>query len=111
MPTIDKYKTIADYTNVSDVNKMLNAVNDSVTFFSPFFVILFGIFLAFMTASYYSQIKLLGNQRFFNSMLAASFTTFLVSILFSLLGLITPLHVMTFIAISVISLALCAFYR
>lgn len=111
MVDIPKYKTIADYTNVSDVDKLMNAVKDSTPYFNPFFIILFGVFLALAISSYYSQIKLVGNQRFFNSVLASAFGTFIVSILFSLMELITPFHVMMFIAISLIGLALASFYR
>ena len=111
MANIPMYNTINDYPNVSDVNKILYAVRDSIPFFNPFFIILFGTFLVFTIASYYAQIKMIGNQRFFNSLLAGSFSTFLISMFFSFLELITPFHVMIFIAITVIALALASFYR
>jgi len=111
---IAKYKTIADFRlegNVSDVNSLLYSVRDSIPFFNPFFIILFGIFLVFTISSYYAQIKIIGNQKFFNSMLAGGFSTFLISMLFSLVELVTPLHVFTFIAISLIAFILASFYR
>lgn len=112
LAAIPMYKTIKDYgTNVSDVNKFLYAVKDSAAFFNPFFMILFGIFMVFTIASYYAQIKLVGNQRFFNSLLAGSFSTFLISMLFSFSELVTPLDVMFFVAIAVISFAVLWFYR
>lgn len=112
LATIPMYRTISDYgSNVSDVNKFLYSVKDSAPFFNPFFIILFGIFLVFTISSYYAQIKLIGNQKFFNSLLAGSFSTFLISMLFSFSELVTPLDVMFFIAISVISFAVLWFYR
>ena len=108
---IPMYKTLTDYqSNSSDVNSLLYAVRDSIPFFNPFFIILFGIFLVFTISSYYAQIKIVGNQKFFNSMLAGSFGTFLISMLFSFAELVTVLHVMMFIAISLISLILASFY-
>lgn len=110
--TIAKYKTLVDYqANASDVNSMLYAVRDSVPFFNPFFIILFGVFMVFTIASYYQQIKIIGNQKFFNSMMAGSFGTFLIAMLFSFAELVTVLHVMMFIGISLISLILASFYR
>lgn len=112
LATIPMYKTINDYgSNVSDLNKFLYSVKDSATFFNPFFIILFGIFLVFTIGSYYAQIKLIGNQKFFNSLLAGSFSTFLISMLFSFSELITPLEVMFFVAVSAISFAILWFYR
>lgn len=111
---IEKYKTIADFRsagNVSDVNSLLYSVRDSIPFFNPYFIILFGIFMVFTISSYYAQIKIIGNQKFFNSMLAGGFSTFLIAMLFSLVELVTPLHVFTFIGISLIALILASFYR
>ncbi len=112
LASIPMYTTIKDYgNNVSDVNKLLYSVRDSAPFFNPFVIILFGILFVFVIASYYAQIKLIGNQRFFNSLLAGSFSTFIISMLFSFSGLITALDVMLFIAISVIAFGIAWFYR
>ena len=112
LATIPMYKTISDYgTNVSDVNKFLYAVRDSSAFFNPFFIMLFGIFIVFTVSSYYAQIKLIGNQRFFNSFLSGAFSTTIISILFAMGGYVPIIEVMFFIALSTIALAVTWFYR
>lgn len=113
MVEIEKYNTITSvvYENVSDVDKLFFSVRDAIPFLNPFFIMLFGVFLALSFASYYVQLRLVGNQRFFNSLIAGSFGTFLISILFSLMELISPLHVMIFIVISVIAYTLATLYR
>ena len=112
MVAIPMYRTINDYgDNISDVNKYLYAIRDSTIVYNPYFLILFGIFVVFTVSSYYAQIKLLGNQRFFNSFLAGSFSTFLVSIFFAMGEYINILDMMFFIAVSGIAFALCWFYR
>lgn len=111
MVDIVKYKTVTDYPNATGIYKILYPVRDSIPIINPYFVILIGLMLVLTIASYFSFIGLTGKSRLFNSLLASSFVTFIVSIFFALPALITPLSVLFFIGITIISLALLIFYR
>ena len=105
------YKTLTDYPNASGIYKILYPVRDSIPIINPFFVILVGFLLVATVSSYNVYISLTGRARFFNCLLASSFATFIVSIFFSLGQLVTPYIVLTFIGITIISLALAIFYK
>ena len=111
MVDIVKYKTYADYDNVTGIYKILYPVRDAITIINPYFVSLFGFMLVLIIASYFSSIGLTGRSRLFNSVLASSFVTFVISIFFALAGLITPYSVLFFIAVTILSLGLIIFYK
>ncbi len=111
MVDIQKYKTLADYPNQTGINQIAYPLRDAILIVNPFFVILFGILLILTVGSYYSFASFSGRTRLFNSLLAASFSTTVVSFFFSLAGWITPLHVLTFIAITIVSYITTIFYR
>jgi ABC-type multidrug transport system permease subunit len=111
MVNIPLYKTYLDYPNESGLNQIMYPLRDSIAIINPFFVILFGIFTVLTVSSYYAFATFTGRTRFFNSLLASSFSTTVVSFFFSLAGWVTPYHVLTFIGITVISFILTIFYR
>lgn len=111
MTDIAMYKTYTDYPNETGFNQVAYPLRDAILVINPFFVILFGIFSVLTVASYYSFAAFTGRTRFFNSLLASSFVTTIVSFFFSLAGWITPYHVLTFIGITVISFILVIFYK
>jgi len=106
-----KYKTITDYPNATGFNQIAYPVRDAVAMINPFFVGLVGLMLVLIVASYYTFINLTGKTRIFNSVLASSFVTFVISIFFAMAELITPYHVLMFIGLSVLSLILTIFYK
>lgn len=108
---MEYYKTYLDYPNETGFNQVFYPVRDSIAIINPFFVILFGVFAVLTVGSYYVFATFTGRTRFFNSLLASSFSTFVISIFFSLAGLITPYHVLTFIGITVVSYILVTFYK
>ena len=111
MVDIVKYKTFADYPNQTGFNQIAYPLRDAITIINPFFVILFGLFTVLTVGSYFAFANFIGRTRFFNSLLAASFCTTVVSFFFSLVGWVTPYHVLTFIGITVISFILTIFYK
>jgi hypothetical protein len=111
MVDIVKYKTYLDYPNQSGINQIAYPLRDSIQVINPFFVVLFGLFAILTVGSYYAFASFVGRTRFFNSILAASFSTTIVSYFFSLAGWITPYHVLTFVGITVVSFMLAIFYK
>lgn len=111
MTEIPMYKTYTDYPNQTGINQIAYPLRDAILIINPFFVILFGIFSVLTVASYYSFATFTGRTRFFNSLLASSFATTVISFFFSLAGWVTPYHVLTFIGITVISFILVIFYK
>ena len=108
---VDLYNTYADYPNETGINQITYPLRDAILIINPFFVVLFGIFAVLTVASYYAFATFTGRTRFFNSLLASSFSTTVVSFLFALAGWITPYHTLTFIAITTLSLIALIFYR
>ena len=111
MVNLTLYKTLKDYPNETGINQIAYPLRDSIIVANPFFIMLFGLFLVLTVASYYSFVAFSGRERYFNSLLASSFATTVISMFFSLAGLIDPYGVLTFIVITVVSLALVIFYR
>jgi len=111
MPDIVQYKTYLDYPNQTGFNQIAYPLRDAIQIINPFFIILFGLFAVLTVGSYYAFASFVGRTRLFNSMLAASFSTTVVSFFFSLAGWVTPYHVLTFIGITVISFILVIFYK
>lgn len=111
MANVSLYKNFADYPNASGVYKILYPVRDAVPVINPYFVILIGFLLVATTGSYYTYFSLSGRSRLFISLLAASFCTTIISYFFSLGNLISPYGVLTFIAITILSLVLTIFYK
>ena len=111
MTTIPKYNTYVDYPNQTGFNQIAYPLRDAILIINPFFVVLFGLFSVLTVASYYTFVSFVGRTRLFNSMLAAAFSTTIVSFFFSLAGWITPLHVMTWIAITILLYITAIFYR
>ena len=111
MVEIELYKTYADYTNQSGFNQIAYPLRDAILIMNPFFVMLFGLFAILTVGSYYSFASFVGRTRFFNSVLASSFSTFVVSIFFALAGWITPYHTLTFIGITVLTFIITIFYK
>lgn len=111
MVDIVKYKTFINYPNQTGFNQIAYPVRDAILIVNPFFVILFGVLAVLTIGSYYAFAAFIGRTRFFNSLLASSFATTVVSFFFSLAGWITPYHVLTFIGITVISFIMTIFYR
>lgn len=111
MVNLTLYKTLSDYPNETGINQIAYPLRDSIIIANPFFIILMGLFFVLTVASYYSFVAWTGKERYFNSILASSFVTTIISMFFSLQGLINPYGVLTFIAITIISLALVIFYR
>lgn len=111
MADIVKYKTYLDYPNQSGINQIAYPLRDAITIMNPFFVVLFGLFVILTVGSYFAFASFVGRTRFFNSILAASFATTVVSFFFSLAGWITPYHVLTFIAITILSFIMTIFYK
>ena len=111
MADIEMYKNFADYPNATGIYKILYPVRDAIPIMNPFFVILIGFFLVATVGSYYTYIGLTGRARLFNCLLASSFSTFVISIFFSLGELVTPYSVLFFIGVTIISLALAIFYK
>jgi len=109
--SIELYNTSADYANQSGFNQIAYPLRDSIAIINPFFVILFGLLVVLTIASYYAFVTFTGKTRYFNSILASSFSVTVISIFFSLAGWITPLHVMTFIALTVVSYLATIFYK
>ncbi len=108
---MDMYNTYLDYPNQSGINQIFYPVRDSILIINPFFVILFGIFAILSIGSYYAFAAFIGRTRFFNSLLAAAFSTTVISFMFSLAGWVTPYHVLTFIGITVVSFIMTIFYK
>ena len=111
MGNIDLYPTYLDYPNQTGFNQIAYPLRDSILIINPFFVILFGIMAVLLIGSYYAFAAFVGRTRFFNSLLAASFSTTIISFFFSMAGWVTPLHVLTFIGITVISYIMTIFYK
>ena len=111
MVNISLYKSYRDYPNDSGIYQVLYPVRDSVAIFNPYTIILIGIFIVACVASYYEEKTFTGKSRFFNSMVASSFVTFLISIFFALGELVTPLVPLLFIGITVLSYSLLKFYK
>lgn len=75
---MQKYQTMADFGG-DGVIPLLSAI---VTAIPPFFsIMLFIIFLLGTASSYYAILKLTGKKRFWHSLTAMSFSTFLLSLL------------------------------
>lgn len=106
-----QYNTLTDYPNATGIYKILYPVRDSIPIINPFFVILVGFLLVATVSSYNVYLSQTGRARFFNCLLASSFTTFIISVFFSLGQLVTPYVVLTFIGTTIISLTLAIFYR
>lgn len=111
MADIALYKTYADYPEATGAYKILYPLRDAVPIMNPFFVILMGFMLVATVGSYYTYIALTGRAKLFNCLLASSFATFIISIFFSLGRLVSPYVVLTFIAITIINLALTIWYK
>lgn len=111
MANIEMYKTYLDYPNQTGINQIAYPLRDAIQIINPFFVILFGLLSVLTIGSYYAFAAFIGRTRFFNSLLAASFATTVISYFFSLAGWITPYHVLTFIGITVISFIMTIFYK
>jgi uncharacterized membrane protein len=111
MADIAMYKTYADYPNQSGINQIAYPIRDAITIINPFFIVLFGLFAILSVGSYYAFAAFSGRTRFFNSILAAAFSTTIVSYFFSLAGWVTPYHVLTFISITVLTFMLAIFYK
>lgn len=106
------YKTFTSYgDNVSNMNKVLYSLRDSSAVMNPFVIILFGIFFVLSTSSYYMLTKINGQQRFITSVVAGSFSTFLVAVMFALGGLVAPSAVFLFIGITVLFFMIMIFYK
>lgn len=110
MADIPMYKTYLDYSNTTGIYRILYPVRDAIII-NPYFVILFGFLLVATVASYYTYFGLSGRSRLLNSLLASSFATTVISILFAMAELIDPYGVMMFIGITVISFVMVIFYR
>jgi len=108
---MDMYNTYLNYPNQSGINQIVYPLRDAIIIINPFFVILFGIFAILSVGSYYAFAAFIGRTRFFNSLLAAAFSTTVISFFFSLVGWVTPYHVLTFIGITVISFIMTIFYK
>ncbi len=108
---MDMYNTYLNYPNQSGINQIVYPLRDAIIIINPFFVILFGIFAILSVGSYYAFAAFIGRTRFFNSLLAAAFSTTVISFIFSLAGWVTPYHVLTFIGITVISFIMTIFYK
>ena len=111
MADIAMYKTYLDYPNQTGINQIAYPLRDSITIINPFFVILFGVMSVLTVGSYFAFVKFSGKTRFFNSILAASFSTTIISFFFALSGWVTPIHVLTFIGITTIAYIATIFYR
>lgn len=111
MTDIVKYKSFIDYPESSGVYRILYPIRDSIVALNPFFVILLGFMLIATTASYFASITISGKSRLFNSLLAASFSTFVISIFFVIPSLITVYHVLFFLGFTVLSFGLVIHYR
>ena len=77
---MEQLKTMADFGGVG-VMPLLSSIVTSVNVFFP--VILFSLFLFGSGASYFSILKTTGKKRFWHSLTAMSFITFLASLLIS----------------------------
>lgn len=75
---MDKYKVMADF-NESGVMPLLSANVSAVPVFFP--VILFTFWLLGTGISYFAILKTTGKKRFFHSLTAMSFATFLASLI------------------------------
>ena len=111
MVNIDMYKTYLDYDNTTGIYRILYPVRDAIPVVNPYFVILIGFLLVATVSSYYTYIGLTGRSRLLNSLLASCFATAVISIFFAMAELIGPYGVLTFIGLTVISLALVIFYK
>lgn len=111
MVDLPMYKTYLDYGNQTGIYRILYPVRDATTIINPFFAILIGFLMVALAGSYYSEITLIGKSRFFNSFLAASFSTFVVSVFFAMAELVNALIPLTFIGLTILSLALVIFYK
>ena len=108
---ITMYNTSSAYPNESGFNQLAYPLIDAIIIVNPFFVVLWLVMLILTISSYYAFAQFIGRTRFFNSLLAASFSTTVIAIFFSLAGWVTPSHVMTFIGITVLSYILTTFYK
>lgn len=111
MPNITMYKTLSDYPNQTGFNQIAYPLRDSILIMNPFFAVLFILLIILTVSSYYAFTAFSGRTRFFNSLLASSFATFTVSVFFSLAGLVTPFHTLTFIGITVLTYIITVFYK
>ena len=74
---MEKYQTMSDFTGTG-VMPILQSI---VTAIPPFFsIMLFVLWLAGTGASYFTILKLTGRKRFFHSLVAMSWTSFLSSL-------------------------------
>lgn len=105
------YPTYSDYPNATGFNQIVYPLRDSILIVNPLFVILMTLMIILTVSSYYTLSQFTGRTRYFNSLLASSFVTFIVSVFFSLAGWITPYHVLTFIGITILSYILTVFYK
>ena len=103
MTSIEPYKTYLNYENASGIYKILYPVRDAIPVMNPFFVILLGFMLIATVGSYFVYFRLSGLSRFFNSLLARTYVTFLVSVIFAMRVHVTPYVVLLFIGITVLS--------
>ena len=111
MSELTLYKTYLEYGNETGIYRILYPVRDAITIINPYFVILLGFLAVAWGGSYYAEISLIGKSRFFNSFLAASFGTFVISVFFAMAELVTPLVPLTFIGLTVLAFAIVIFYK
>ena len=111
MVTIDRYKTYVDYPEANGFYKILYPLRDAISVINPFFVVLFGFMIMLTVSSYFAYISLTGKERFFNCLIASSFSTFIISIFFSLGELVSPYVVLFFIGTTVLTFILSIYYK
>lgn len=76
---VQKYKTMLDFPSQDGIMPVLSAI---VTAIPPFFsIILFTLWIFGTGSSYYIILKTTGKKRFWNSLTAMSFVTFLLSLI------------------------------
>ena len=78
MVTIEKYKTLRDFNETVGAVPILQSVVTAVPVFFPF--TLFMIWLLGTASSYYTVLKTTGKKRFWHSLTAMSFATFILSL-------------------------------
>jgi hypothetical protein len=76
---MEKYKTMADFNNTVGVMPIMSAVVTAVPIFFP--LTLFCVFIFGTGTSYYMILKSTGKKRFFHSLTAMAFITFLASLI------------------------------
>jgi len=77
---VQKYQVMSDFGGVGIVPLLKSVVTAIPPFFS---IILFIIWLLGTASSYYAILKLTGKKRFWHSLTAVSFSTFLMSLVIS----------------------------